>query len=97
MVNRYDCNYYLEQIIYAGNVYVERNYEMIDNNSYCVIYYDENHMPHKRKNGIRDMFYCQYNNGTKVAYDYSKKKRSESYKRAITHLKSILRDDVQGC
>ena len=31
-------------------------------------------MPPKRKNGIRDMFYYQCNSGTKVAYDYSKKK-----------------------
>ncbi|MBR2885892.1 MAG: hypothetical protein IKB93_14055 [Clostridia bacterium] len=47
---------------------------MVDNSSYCVIYYDENYMPPKRKNGIRDMFYYQCNSGTKVAYDYSKKK-----------------------
>ena len=74
MLKRYDCSYYLEQMINAGNAYGERNQEMVDNSSYCVIYYDENYMPPKRKNGVRDMFYYQCNSGTKVAYDYSKKK-----------------------
>ena len=54
--------------------YVERNYEMIDNSSYCVIYYDENYLPPRRKNSRRDLFDYQPNSGTKLAYDYAVKK-----------------------
>lgn len=47
---------------------------MIDNSSYCVIYYDENYMPPRRKNSRRDLFDYQPNSGTKLAYDYAVKK-----------------------
>ena len=63
-------------MINAGKAaYVERNYEMIDNSSHCVIYYDENYMPPRRKNSRRDLFDYQPNSGTKRAYDYAKRKR----------------------
>ena len=52
---------YPEHIINAGKAsYVERNCEMIDNSSYCIIYYDENYPLPK--------------SGTKRAYDYAIKK-----------------------
>ena len=47
---------------------------MIDNSSYCVIYYDENYMPPMRKNSKRDLFDYQPKSGTKLAYDYAVKK-----------------------
>lgn len=75
LLKRYDHTYYPEHMINAGKaVYVERNYEMIDNSNYCVIYYDENYMPARRKNSRRDLFDCQPNSGTKLAYDYAVKK-----------------------
>ena len=62
-------------MINAGKAaYVERNYEMIDNSSYCIIYYDENYMPPRRKNSRRELFDYQPKSGTAVAYDYAIKK-----------------------
>ena len=75
LLKRYDQSYYPERMINAGKAaYVERNYEMIDNSSYCVIYYDENYMPPRRKNGRRDLFDYQPKSGTAVAHDYAVKK-----------------------
>lgn len=75
LLKRYDYTYYPERMINAGKAaYVERNYEMIDNSSYCVIYYDENYMPPRRKNSRRELFDYQPNSGTKLAYDYAVKK-----------------------
>ena len=72
LLKSYDHTYYPKRLINAGKaVYVERNYEMIDNSSYCVIYYDENYMPPRRKNSKRDLFDYQPKSGTKLAYDYA--------------------------
>ena len=71
----YDHTYYPERIINAGKAaYVERNYEMIDNSSYCIIYYDENYMTPRRKNSRRELFDYQPKSGPAVAYDYAIKK-----------------------
>ena len=76
LLKRYDHTYYPERMINAGKAaYVERNYEMIDNSSYCVIYYDENYMPPRRKNSRRDLTEYQPRSGTKRAYDYARKKK----------------------
>jgi len=75
LLKRYDHTYYPERIINAGKAaYVERNYEMIDNSNYCVIYYDKNYMPPRRKNSRRNLFDYQPKSGTAVAYDYAIKK-----------------------
>lgn len=75
LLKRYDHTYYPERMINSGKAaYVERNCEMIDNSSYCVIYYDENYMPPRRKNSRRDLFHYQPSSGTKLAYDYAVKK-----------------------
>ncbi len=71
----YDRTYYPERLKNAGRaVYVERNFEMIDHSSYCVLYYDENYMPPKRKNSQKDLTAYQPKSGTKLAYDYAVKK-----------------------
>ena len=63
---KYDETYYPERLLNAGRaVYVERNYEMIDNSRYCICYYDEKYVPDGR------------NSGTKIAYDYAVRKRLE--------------------
>jgi len=59
----YDDTFYPEKLINAGKaVYVERNYEMINNSHYCIVYYKEEEAPKKRKSG------------TKIALDYAIKK-----------------------
>lgn len=62
LLKSYDNTYYPEQIIGSGRAaYVERNFEMINNSYYCIVYYDETNIPQKRKSG------------TKIALDYATK------------------------
>ena len=56
---------------------MERNREMINRADYCVVYYDENYKPPRRKNSRRDLIDYQPKSGTKVAYDYAVKKKKE--------------------
>lgn len=75
LLQSFEDTYYPERMINAGRAaYVERNYEMIDNSSFCVVYYDENYAPPRRRNGKRDLLDYQPKSGTKVAYDYATKK-----------------------
>jgi len=63
LLESYEDTYFPKKIENSGKaVYVERNYEMIDNSLYCVIYYDENYSPFNSKSG------------TKLAYDYAVKR-----------------------
>ena len=62
LLESYEGTYYPEKILGSGRAaYVERNYEMIDNSNYCIVYYDENYNPVKRKSG------------TRLAYEYATK------------------------
>ena len=55
--------YYPENIANSGRaVYVKRNYEMIDNSRFCVVYYDTDYEPSTRKSG------------TKIALEYAIKR-----------------------
>ncbi|MBE6709308.1 MAG: DUF1273 domain-containing protein [Ruminococcaceae bacterium] len=50
----YDDTYYPEKLRRAGRAaYVERNYEMINNSKYCIVYYDEMSVPVSRKSGTK--------------------------------------------
>lgn len=63
LLKSYDETYYPEKLHGAGRAaYVERNYEMINNSKYCIVYYDEPNAPTTRKSG------------TKIALDYAIKK-----------------------
>ncbi len=63
LLENYEETYYPENILRAGRAsYVERNYEMIDNSQYCIVYYDENCAKIIRKSG------------TKIALDYAVKR-----------------------
>ena len=63
LLESYEETYYPEHIRDSGRAaYVERNYEMIDNSHYCIVYYDEQSAPTIRKSG------------TKIALDYAVKK-----------------------
>jgi len=66
LLESYEDTYYPEKIKNSGRAaYVERNYEMIDNSHYCIVYYDEQGAPTTRKSG------------TKIALDYAIKKGKE--------------------
>ena len=70
--------YFPEHIENEGRAsYVERNQEMINHSKFCVVYYDENYLPPRRKNSRRDLFDYQPKSGTAVAYNYARKKGSE--------------------
>lgn len=74
----YEGTYFPETIRGSGKAsYVERNQEMINNSKFCVVYYDENYLPPRRKNSRRDLTDYQPKSGTKLAYDYAIKKKSE--------------------
>ena len=63
LLESYEDTYYPEKILGSGRAaYVERNYEMIDNSHYCIVYYVEQSAPTTRKSG------------TKIALDYAIKK-----------------------
>ena len=74
----YEGTYFPEHMENAGRAsYVERNQEMIYHSKFCVVYYDENYLPPRRKNSRRDLFDYQPKSGTAVAYDYAVKKKKE--------------------
>ncbi len=63
LLESYEDTYYPEKIIGAGRaVYIKRNYEMINNSDFCIVYYDEQNAPANRKSG------------TGIALDYAIKK-----------------------
>ena len=66
LLESYEDTYYPEHIKGSGRAaYVERNYEMIDNSHYCIVYYNEPNAPTTRKSG------------TKIALDYAIKKEKQ--------------------
>lgn len=63
----YDDTYYPEKILGAGRaVYVERNYEMIRQSRFCIVYCHKASFPTTRKSG------------TKIALDYAMKQKRET-------------------
>ena len=79
LLKSYDDTYYSEKIEHSGKAaYVERNYEMIDKSTFCVVYYDENYEPPRRKNSKRDLTDYQPKSGTQIAYEYAAKKKKET-------------------
>ncbi len=56
----YEKTYYPKRILNAGKAcYVERNYEMINQSKFCIVYFDET---------------CAQKSGTRIAYTYARKK-----------------------
>ena len=69
LLESYEDTYYPEKIINSGRVaYVERNYEMIDNSHYCIVYYNESNASATRKSG------------TKIALDYAIKQSKKIFR-----------------
>ncbi|MBQ7032060.1 MAG: DUF1273 family protein [Clostridia bacterium] len=78
LLNHYEETYFPEHMGKAGKAsYVERNQEMINKSDFCVVYYDENYAPPRRRNSSRDLTDYQPKSGTKVAYDYAVRKKKE--------------------
>ncbi len=78
LLESYEDTYFPEKSVNAGKAsYVERNQEMINNSSFCIVYYDESYQPPRRKNSKRDLLDYQPKSGTKIAYDYARKKDIE--------------------
>ena len=74
LLETYDDTYFPQRVQNAGKAsYVLRNYEMIDNSTFCLCYYDENYLPQKRKNTILNDY--QSKSGTAIAYDYAVRKK----------------------
>ena len=75
LIKHYEDTYYLEQIKNSGRAsYMERNQEMINHSKFCVVYYDENYLPPRRRNSKSDLTDYQPKSGIKVAYDYAMNK-----------------------
>ena len=76
LLEDFEDTYYPKRIVNAGRaVYAKRNREMIDQSAWCVVYYNENYSPPKRKTGKNTVVSAhQPNSGTKRAYDYAKRK-----------------------
>ena len=76
LLKHYEDTYFPEHMENAGRAsYVERNQEMINKSDFCVVYYDENYAPPRRRNSKRDLIDYQPKSGTKVAYDFAVKKK----------------------
>lgn len=78
LLKHYEDTYFPEHIENAGRAsYVERNQEMINKSDFCVVYYDENYAPPRRRKSRRDLTDYQPKSGTRLAYDYAVKKGKE--------------------
>lgn len=61
-----------DRVFNAGKAsYVERNQEMIDASDFCVVYYDPQYRPPKRKYSKRSIGEYQPKSGTALAYEYA--------------------------
>ncbi|MBQ6998288.1 MAG: DUF1273 family protein [Clostridia bacterium] len=75
LLEYYEHTYFPERLENVGKAtYIERNKEMIDHSRFCVVYYNQNYLPPKRKNSKRDLFEYQPKSGTQRAYNYATKK-----------------------
>ena len=74
LLESYEDTYFPENIKGAGRtVYIKRNYEMIKNSRFCIVYYDEQNTPSNQKSG------------TKIALDYAIKKGKHIIKLPISN------------
>ncbi len=89
-----DCDetYFPERIKNAGkSVYVERNYEIIDKSSLCIVYFKDGYLPPKRKTGSFNMLLdYQPKSGTGIAYKYAVQKKRKIINLAKWHTTTLL-------
>ncbi len=77
LLKSYEETYYPAKLEKAGKFsYVERNYEMIDNSTYCIFYYNKNYTPTLRlQSNFSFSSHTKHNSGTRTAYHYAVKKK----------------------
>lgn len=77
LLERYEETYFPPKLLNAGrSSYVERNYEMINQSTYCVFYYNEGYSPLKQRS-YNKLSQTKRNSGTKIAYTYAMKKNKK--------------------
>ncbi len=77
-MKHYEGTYFPKHMKNAGKAsYVERNREMINKSDFCVVYYDKNYSPPRRKNSKWGLTDYQPKSGTRLAYDYAVRKKKE--------------------
>lgn len=54
--------------------YIERNYAMINDSDYCILFYNEKYKPDFKKYSKSSIGYYQPRSGTSLAYNYAKQK-----------------------
>ena len=70
----YDDTFMPQGVENAGRAsYVKRNQAIIDASDYCVFYYNQNYLPPKKERANGTLVY-QRKSGTRIAYEYAKKK-----------------------
>lgn len=75
LLEGYEDTYFPEHMVNAGKAsYVERNCEMIDKSRVCVVFYNPEYTPPRRKSSRNVLTDYQPKSGTKIAYDYAKRK-----------------------
>ena len=57
--------------------YVERNQAMITASDVCIVYYNENYQPERRKESKRSISLYQPKSGTRLAYEFAVSKDKE--------------------
>ena len=78
ILENYEDTFFPEHIINAGKAsYVERNYYMIDKSQVCIVYYNPDYKPPKRKSSRQILTDYQPKSGTKLAYEYAVKKNKK--------------------
>ncbi len=78
LLEDYEQTYFPEKIRGAGRAsYAERNQEMINKSNFCVVYYDENYAPPKRRYSRHNLCDYQPKSGTQIAYNYAVGKKCE--------------------
>ena len=78
LLDEYEETTYPEECKNSGKLsYVKRNQAMIDQSDFCVLYYDENYLPPKRKKANADLLDYQPKSGTAVAYNYALQKKKQ--------------------
>ena len=76
LLKSYDDTYYPKHIENSGKAaYIARNREMIDKSDVCVVYFDENYAPPKRKRSKADALDYIPKSGTSLAVDYATKRK----------------------
>ena len=76
LLENYEETYFPDNMLKAGrSSYVERNYEMINKSEFCIVYFDKNYLPPRRKKSNKDLTDYQPKSGTRIAYDYVVRKQ----------------------